>query len=154
MNKSLIAVLLLVCAGALYAVEPSKKAKADAVALTTAATQQMAADAAQAKKTAKEEQAKAAAAKQDQEAEESVVMIDSKAEPEDTGAYSAEPEDHMVPGGLPLSYGQCKGIITDAGRSLLVFESLDDGTVTFVQITIGKTIVSWKLVARIPRSAD
>jgi hypothetical protein len=157
MNKSLIAALLLVCVGALYAKEPSKKIKAELAALTAATTQQVALEAAQAKKAAKEEQAKAAAAKQEQDAEESVVMIDSKAEAEEEGVSAAsrpEPEERTVPGGLPLSYGQCKGVITEAGRNLLVFESLDDGTITFVQVTVGKTNISWKLVDRIPRSAD
>ena len=104
MNRSLIAVLLLVCAGALYAKEPSKKIKAEVAALQTAAAEAVKADAVQA--------------------------------------------------GLPSSYGQCKGVIADAGRNLLIFESPDDGSVSFVQVTVGKANVSWKLVDRIPRSAD
>ena len=157
MNKTLIAALLLVCVGALYAKEPSKRIKAEVAALTAAATQQMALDAAQTRKAAKEEQAKAAAAKQEQDAEESVVMIDSKTEDADSAQgydYRAEQDERMVPGGLPSSYGQCKGVITDAGRNLLVFENPEDGAISLVQVTIGKASVSWKLVARIPRSAD
>lgn len=155
MNKTLIAALLLVCVGALYAKEPSKKIKAEVAALTASATQQVALDAAQTRKAAKDEQAKAAAAKQEQDAEESVVMIDSKAEePEVASAYGMEGEERLVPGGLPSSYGQCKGIISDAGRNIMIFESLDDGALSFVQVTVGKANVSWKLIDRIPRSAD
>lgn len=157
MNKSLIAALLLVCGGALYAKEPSKKIKAEVAALQTAAAAAVKAEAVQARKDAKEEQAKAAAAKQEQEAEESVVMIDSKGEAgeaEAPAAYGAEQEERAVPGGLPSSYGQCKGVIADAGRNILIFESPDDGSVSFVQVTVGKANISWKLVDRIPRSAD
>ncbi len=157
MNKYLFAALLLVCGGALGALEPSKKTKAGAAPLQTAAAEAVKPDAAQAKKDAKAEQAKAAAARQEQEAEESVVMIDSRGEAgeaEAPAAYGAEQEERAVPGGLPSSYGQCKGVIADAGRNILIFESPDDGSVSFVQVTVGKANVSWKLVDRIPRSAD
>lgn len=157
MNKSLIVALLLVCGGALSAKEPSQKIKAEVAALQTAAVAAVKAEAVQAKKEVKEEQAKAAAARQEQEAEESVVMIDSKGEAgeaEAPAAYGAEQEERVVPGGLPSSYGQCKGVIADAGRNILIFESPDDGSVSFVQVTVGKSNVSWKLVDRIPRSAD
>ncbi len=95
-----------------------------------------------------------------EEPEESMVMIDSKPEPEETGRFSAaafsqEPDDApAVPGGLPSSYGQLKGIMNDGGRTLLVLESPDDGAITFVQVTAGKSAVSWKLLDRIPRSLD
>ena len=157
MKRSLIAVLLLVCAGALYAKEPSKKIKAEVAALQTAAAAAVKADAVQAKKDAKAEQVKAAAARQEQDAEESVVMIDSKGEDTDSvqaNDYRAEQEERAVPGGLPSSYGQCKGVMVDAGRNLLVFENLEDGTISFVQVIMGKGSVSWRLVSRIPRSAD
>lgn len=157
MNKSLIAALLLVCGGALCAKEPSKKIKAEVAALQAAAAADVKAEAVQARKDAKAEQAKTAAARQEQEAEESVVMIDSKGETgeaEAPAAYGAEQEERAVPGGLPSSYGQCKGVIADAGRNILIFESPDDGSVYFVQVTVGKADVSWKLVDRIPRSAD
>ena len=71
MNKSLIAALLLVCGGALYAKEPSKKIKAEVAALQTAAAEAVKAEAVQARKDAKAEQVKAAAARQEQEAEDS-----------------------------------------------------------------------------------
>lgn len=157
MNKYLIAALLVVSGWMLNALEPSKKIKAEVTALQTAAAAAVKADAVQARKDAKEEQAKAAAARQEQEAEESVVMIDSKGdggETESPSAYGAEQEERAVPGGLPSSYGQCKGVIADAGRNILIFESPDDGAVSFVQVTVGKANVSWKLVDRIPRSAD
>ena len=158
MKRSLIAVLLLVCGGgALNAEKPSKKAKADLAVLTAGATQQVALDAAETKRAAKAEQAKTAAAKQEQDAEESVVLIDSKAETEETGTsadYGAEREERTVPGGLPSSYGQCKGVINDGGRNILVFESIDDGSLSFVQLVVGKSAVSWKLLDRIPRSGD
>ena len=59
-----------------------------------------------------------------------------------------------VPGGLPSSYGQCKGVMNEGGRTILIFESLDDGAIYFVQVNVGKNSVSWKLVDRILRSAD
>lgn len=163
MNKSLIAALLLVCGGALCAQEPADKTKAAAAKKTVAAAAAVPAaqpqqPAAQPKKNVKAEPVKPASSKpSEQDAEESVVMIDSKAEAEDEGvavSYSAEQDERAVPGGLPSSFGQCKGVISDAGRSILVFESPDDGSVSFVQVTLGRANVSWKLIDRIPRSAD
>ena len=163
MNKSLIAVLLLVCGGALCAQVPADRTKAAAAKKTGAVTAAAPAaqpeqPAAQPKKAVKAELAKAAAPKpSEQDAEESVVMIDSKAEAEDEGAavsYNAEQDERAVPGGLPSSFGQCKGVVNDAGRTVLIFESPDDGSVYFVQVTLGRANVSWKLIDRIPRSAD
>lgn len=162
MKKILSAVLIAVCGTALYAQAPAGK--------KSAAAEKKAAEAAAPKKAAKDEPAKAEpakpaparpAAKPAEEAEESVVMIDSKtdAEPEaggrfSAGAYGAEQEEPVVPGGMPSSYGQCKGVIADAGRSILVFESPDDGSISLVQLVLGKGKASWKLLDRIPRSAD
>ena len=91
--------------------------------------------------------------------EEGSVMIDSKAgdleageEPEYRGRPQAE-EEAPIPGGLPVSYGLLKGTINEAGRNLLVFEN-EDGTITFVQVMVGKNTANWKLVARIGRSMD
>lgn len=149
MNKYLFTALLLVCGGTLYAQEPPKKTKATAAAQAAAA---------QPKKAAKAAPVKPAAARPEElEAEESVVMIDSKPEAEEyvsRAAYGEEQEERAGHGGLPSSYGQCKGVITDAGRNILIFESPDDGLVSFVQVTVGKVKVSWKLVDRIPRSSD
>ncbi|MDO8806265.1 MAG: hypothetical protein Q7R35_17755 [Elusimicrobiota bacterium] len=163
MNKSLIAALLLVCGGALFAQLPAEKnkvaaAKKTAVLLAAAPAAQPEQPAAQPRKAAKAEPARPAAAKpSEQDAEESVVMIDSKAETEESGysgAYAAEQDDRAVPGGLPSSYGQCKGVINEAGRNILVFENPDDGAVSFVQVAVGKANVSWKLIDRIPRNPD
>jgi hypothetical protein len=94
------------------------------------------------------------------EAEEGTVMIDSKADQEEPARSAAQSEDPAaerevnVPGGLPSSYGQCKGVISEAGRNVMIFESQDDGTVYFVQVNLGKSSVSWKLLDRLPRSAD
>ncbi len=98
----------------------------------------------------------AAPAKAAEDVEEAGVMIDSRADMDDAGSGDedgvyAEP---AVPGGLPSSYGQCKGIMTDAGRSVLVFESSEDGTLSFVKVSLGGPAASWKLLGRIPRSAD
>ncbi|MCM2266755.1 MAG: hypothetical protein NDI60_03170 [Elusimicrobiales bacterium] len=96
----------------------------------------------------------------DQEAEESVVMIDSKGDPDETGRFSAgsyggdQEDPSPLAGGMPASYGQLKGVMNDGGRSLLVLESPEDGAITFVQVTAGKAGVTWKLVDRILRSAD
>ena len=116
---------------------------------------------AQAADVKKAKTAPAAQKKQaDTEPEEGTVMIDSKAGAEETERYAGQPEGVDaergvdVPGGLPSSYGQCKGVMNEGGRTILIFESLEDGTIYFVQVTVGKNSVSWKLVDRIPRSAD
>ena len=156
MKKYFIAVLLIVCGVPLYAQGPAKAAAPAAVDKSTQAARG-AQPAAAVKKAVKAAPAKAAADKQaDQDNEESVVLIDSKGDAEDNGSFSAgeDREERTVPGGIPSSFGQCKGTITEGGRSLLVFESADDGTISFVQVVVGKASVSWKLVDRIPRSAD
>ncbi len=172
MKTTLFAVLLLSCGLTLRAQDPvpADKNTAAAAAIKPAAqpkaaspraaarpaktVKPAAAVSAQAQQTAKEE----AAAKADSDADESVVMIDSKADIEDTGRFSAasgrEQDEPAVSGGIPASYGQCKGVVNDGGRSLLVFESAEDGTISFVQVAAGKSKVAWKLVDRIPRSAD
>lgn len=139
MNKTLAAALALVCAGALFAQVPADKAKP-----------------APEKKVAGAAPAKAPAPKPVEEPEESMVMIDDRVEPENGKAsYSGENEDRQaVPGGIPYSYGQCKGVMNEGGRSVLVFESLDDGTISFVQVALGKGAVSWKLLDRIPRGNE
>lgn len=172
MKNTLFALLLAACAAPVLAQEaqpaaqpekpaaaaPQKKApraKARPAPAKEAAAAAPAAQSAPAKKAVKQEPAKPA-----EEPEESVVMIDSKAEPEETGRFSAagyapdQDEAPAVPGGMPSSYGQLKGVMNDGGRSLLVLESPDDGAITFVQVTAGKAGVSWKLVDRIPRSLD
>lgn len=160
MKKYLVAALLFSCGVSLYAqaAMPAAKTKAAAASPKRTAQAQLAKAApAAVKKTVKAAPAKPAADKQaDQENEESVVMIDSKGDAEDNGSFSAgeDKEERAVPGGLPSSFGQCKGVISEGGRSVLVFESPEDGTVSFVQVIVGKTAVTWKLVDRIARSAD
>ncbi|OGR63868.1 MAG: hypothetical protein A2X31_10480 [Elusimicrobia bacterium GWB2_63_22] len=153
MKISLTVLLLAVCGALAVAQTPAQK---KAAAAKTAAVETAAAP-----KAVKPAPAKPAPARPAEEAEESVVMIDSKAdaEPEAGGRYSAgafggEQEEPVVPGGLPSSYGQCKGVITEAGRSVLVFENSDDGAISLVQLVLGKGKASWKLLDRIPRSAD
>ena len=141
----MIALLLMVCGTLLYAQAPADKKAA----------------AADAKKAAAPVPAKPAAkpaAKPVEEAEESVVMVDSKpdAEPEEggrfaAGAYGAEQEETAVPKGIPASYGQCKGVLNEGARSILIFESPDDGEITFVQVTFGKGGVSWKKLDSLKR---
>jgi len=148
MNKSMIAVILLVCGAALSAQGPAGNNKPAQPAAAPAPAAQPQQPAAQPKKAVKSS---------DQDAEESVVMIDSKADAEDMGSpevYGSERDEAAVPGGLPSSYGQCKGVISEGGRNILVFENPDDGAISFIQITVGKAKVSWKLVDRLPRSAD
>jgi len=94
-----------------------------------------------------------------QSEEEGAVMIDARGDEDYAGRFSdnepatAEPEDPVVPGGMPASYGQLKGTLNDGGRNLLVFEN-EEGSISFVQIFAGKAAVSWKLISRIYRSAD
>jgi hypothetical protein len=165
MKTTLFALLLAVCSGqalaqeAQPAAQPEKPAAAAprkrAPAKVKPAPAKEAAAPAPAKKSVRQEPAKPA-----EEPEESVVMIDSKAEPEETGRFNAagyapdQDEAPAVPGGMPASYGQLKGVMNDGGRSLLVMESPDDGAITFVLVTAGKAGISWKLVDRIPRSLD
>ncbi|OGR53229.1 MAG: hypothetical protein A2049_06130 [Elusimicrobia bacterium GWA2_62_23] len=166
MKNTLFALLLAACAAPAFAQEaqpaaqPGKTEAAAPQKKTTRAKAkpapaQAAAQPAPARKAVKQEPAKPA-----EEPEESVVMIDSKAEPEEIGRFSAagyapdQEEQPAVPGGMPSSYGQLKGVMNDGGRTLLVLESPDDGTITFVQVIAGKAGVSWKLVDRVPRSLD
>lgn len=91
--------------------------------------------------------------------EEGSVMIDSKAgdaDSQEEPEYRPRPQgedEGVVPGGLPVSYGLLKGTLTEGGRSILVFEN-EDGTLTFVHVLVGKSAVSWKVIARIRRSMD
>ncbi len=103
-----------------------------------------------------------ASAKVQDDSDEAGVMIDSKGDAGDASGdqdYSAPngAEVYAEPsgvGGLPSSYGQCKGVVNEGGRSVLVLESPEDGALSFVQVTVGKSDVSWKLIGRIPRSSD
>ena len=157
MKKTFICAALTVMAGALFAQTPVTKAKpaaakpAAAAPVTTAQAAPKPAAAVPAKKT---EPVKPAA-KAVEEQEESMVMIDDKADSDYSRVSSADADEQpAVPGGIPSSYGQCKGVMNDGGRTLLVFESADDGAISFVQVTLGKTGAAWKLADRIYRSAE
>ncbi len=169
MQKLIIVVIALFCAAPLCAqtagaagtasdaaaaktaAKTATKAAAKAAAKTPAA--QPAAQPAQAAQAAPAKQA----AKAGDQDEESMVMIDNKAEIDENRYTASEGETEeraAVPGGLPSSYGQCKGVVTEGGRTVLVFESADDGAISLVQLTLGRAGASWKLLDRIPRSAD
>ncbi len=150
MKTSLTILLLAVCGSVVCAQVPAEKKPAAGAKKTTAV------ETPAAPKAVKAEPAKPA-----EDAEESVVMIDSRADADpdeggrySTGAFGGEQEETAVPGGLPSSYGQCKGVITEAGRSILVFENPDDGAISLVQLVLGKGKPTWKLLDRMPRSAD
>lgn len=153
MKKLIIAVLTVFCAGALYAQAPAVK--------KPAAPEKSEAKGEPAKPAPAAKPAAKPAARPADEPEEAMVMIDDRAETEPgeggrfaAGAFNADQEEPGVPGGMPSSFGQCKGVITDAGRYIMVFESPDDGSISLVQLTMGKAKASWKLLDRIPRSAD
>jgi hypothetical protein len=159
MKKTFICAALTVLAGALFAQTPAEKTKpapakppaAAPVVTAQAAPKPAAAAPAPAKKT---EPAKPAP-KPVEDQEESMVMIDDKADADYSRVSSADADEQpAVPGGIPASYGQCKGVMNDGGRTLLVFESADDGAISFVQVTLGKTGAAWKLTDRIYRSAE
>lgn len=168
MKKLIPFVLVAVCAAALSAQPASEKAAGKTAAAAAAAAAKpaekkpaapalpvpsaKAASPAAAQADGKSARAKAAQ-KQGEEGDDGTVMIDSKAEIEDS-AYSAAQDYAAVPGGIPSSYGQCKGVTTEGGRTILIFESIEDGSVTFVHVTFGKNGVSWKLLDKVGRSAD
>ena len=171
MNKTLLALALFACGVPLCAQAPAaEKPAATAVDNKTAVSavpgKEGAAKkeqpAARAPRKTKEEVKKAAAVsrarKEDDSYGESGVLIDSRTEGADAERFdapsAAEQGEPEVSGGIPASYGQCKGIINEAGRTILVLESQEDGAVSFVQVTVKKNSVSWKLVDRIPRGAD
>lgn len=159
MKKTFICAMLTVLAGAVFAQTPAEKAK-PAPAKPAAAAPVTAAPAAPKPAAAapapvkKPEPAKPAA-KTAEDQEESMVMIDDKADADYSGVSSADADEQTaVPGGIPSSYGQCKGVMNEGGRTILVFESADDGAISFVQITLGKTGAAWKLLDRVYRSAE
>ena len=95
----------------------------------------------------------------EQDSEEAGVLIDSKSDTESeaqSSAYVAEighQEDAAFASSIPASYGPMKGVLNEQGRNILVFEN-EDGILSFVQISVGKNSVSWKLLARVGRSQD
>lgn len=158
MKKTFICAVLTVMAGALFAQTPVAKAK-PAPAKPAAAAPLITAQAAPGKTApaaaapAKKTEPAKPAPKSVEDQEESVVMIDDKADT-DYSRVSAADDQPAAPGGIPSSYGQCKGVMNDGGRTVLVFESAEDGAISFVQVTLGKTGAAWKLLDRIYRSAE
>lgn len=143
----------------LCAQAPSGKQEAGAVQRkSSAAEKYLAMDAKSGKTPVPADKAKK---QYDAEPEEGTVIVDSKADSEEAWSSAAEADkqpaerpDADVPGGMPASYGQCKGVVTEGGRTILIFENPDDGALYFVQVTVGKNNVAWKLVDKISRSAD
>jgi hypothetical protein len=153
MKKTFICIALTVMAGALFAQTPAGKAKTEPAKPAAAAPVLTAQAAPKPAAPAKKPEPAKPAPKAVEEQEESMVMIDDKAD-SDYSRSSSSDDQPAVPGGIPASYGQCKGVMNDGGRTLLVFESADDGAISFVQVTLGKAGAAWKLVDRIYRSAE
>lgn len=159
MKTVLSLAFLLASAAALSAQAPAEKARpAEKKQAQPAAAQPAAAPAAAAAPAGEAKPAKQpkASQKQSDPEDDGTVLIDSRGDADDGARYepaseAAQPE---VPGGLPSSYGQCRGVINDAGRSVLVFENPEDGVISFVQVFFVKSGVSWKLVDRVGRSLD
>jgi hypothetical protein len=91
------------------------------------------------------------------EDEDGAVMIDGfeSAPPayQPPAGDAAETEQPRDPNALPASLGDVKGTFSDAGRNIMVLQA-DDGTVNFVQVTFGKTGVSWKPAGSLYRSRE
>ena len=92
-----------------------------------------------------------------EEEEPGAVMIDPRPDEDRSGRFTgggaggeADTEEMIAPGGMPASYGPLKGSLSDAGRSLLVFEN-EEGDISFVQVFIGKSAVTWKLISTVRR---
>lgn len=146
MKKTLAIVVLFVMAVSIYAQGPAGNKDAKGVSASATAGQ-------------KAEKAPAAKPKQaDADSDDGAVMIDSLSDTEETGRFDDSTEadggESDVAGGIPASYGTCRGTMNEGGRNILVFESQEDGSLTFVQVTVGKKSVSWKLAGFIGRSSD
>lgn len=95
-----------------------------------------------------------------EEEEPGAVMIDIRSDEDRSGRLAGSDAREEagttaadVPGGMPAAYGRLKGSLNDAGRSLLVFEN-EAGEITFIQVFIGKSAVTWKLISNISRTSD
>ena len=141
---------------------PGKKAAPVPVKVQTAATvpgQAAAAAPAQARKAAAPAARKPVKkAPPPEEEEPGAVMIDTRSDEDRSGRFTdsgagGEAGEPAAPGGMPVSYGQLKGSLNDAGRSLLVFENAD-GEIAFVQVFVGKNAVTWKLISTIRRGNE
>ena len=103
---------------------------------------------------------KEAAKTTEQDSEEGGVVIDSKSEDSEAETLSypsknnaEQPEEAAFASYIPASYGQLKGVLIEQGRNVMVFEN-DEGILSFVQVSVGKNSVTWKLLARVARSQD
>ena len=153
MKKTLMAVLLSACAGTLLAQAAADKAKPAAAAEKKSEAAAPAAPAPAAQPAAAPEKKPAAkpAAKQAEEPEESMVMIDDKAEPEGRPAAAESEERAVDRSGIPEAFGQCKGVTTDGGRTILIFESPETGAISFVHVVFGKNGVTWRPAGSLKR---
>jgi len=116
----------------------------------------MVAQAPSASDAAKKDQLKAA----EQDDEDTSVIIDSKSGDADSETLSSSAsaaaehqEETAFDSSIPASYGQFKGVMAEQGRNVLVFEN-EDGVLGFVQISVARNSVNWKLLARVSRSQD
>lgn len=103
---------------------------------------------------------KAPVQKVEQGDDEGGVVIDDRSETGPTTTQEAddesearEPEQTKVLGGMPASYGVLKTAFTENGKNFLLFEN-EEGTLSFVNIFLGKKGFSWKLISQLRRSAD
>lgn len=155
MKNILILAVMSLSAGALFAQTPAEKPKpaAEKKPAAAASPAPAAAPAEPAKKPAAKTEPAKPAAKPQEEPEEAMVMIDTRTDPEDVRGAAAAPEgaEAAAPKGLPSAFGQCKGVISDGGRNLLLFENPDSGDIFFVQVTFGKGGVAWRLVDSLKR---
>ena len=129
---------------------PKKRAPRKKAAVAPAPAQAQKAAAPEAPKTVKK-------APPVEEEEPGAVLIDPRSDEDRSGRFTAnnagaeaDTEEANAPNGIPASYGQLKGTLNDAGRSLLIFENAD-GEITFVQVFIGKSAVSWRTISNIRR---
>jgi len=95
------------------------------------------------------------------DSEESGVVIDDKSDDgSQSGSYASKSgaeqgaEEAVFGSSIPASYGKLMGVINEPGRNVLVFESDEDGALSFVHVTVGKNSVSWKLAGRVSRSQE
>lgn len=156
MKIILILAVMSLSAGALFAQTPAQKPKPAAEkkpAAVAAEPAPAAVAAAPAKKPAARPEPAKPAAKPQEEPEESMVMIDTRTDPEDVRGAASAPEGAgaAAPKVLPSVFGQFKGVLNDGGRNLLLFENPDSGDIFFVQVTFGKGGVSWRLLDSLKR---
>ncbi|MBI4655705.1 MAG: hypothetical protein HY746_03045 [Elusimicrobia bacterium] len=85
--------------------------------------------------------------------EDGKVMVDDRASFAEEADKAPAVFDEDAARQMPASYGMIKGVFTDEGKNILVFENAD-GDMFFVQIFFTKKGVVWKLIDRISRVQD